>query len=165
DDVDIEGDGEEEEHPAPADSIVVALPAVDHVISAEETEPFETDESAATPSPHPAYWVTARISIRDEPPILFWSDIEIPSLPLPPILSLLLVSSPPAASPTYPLVYRVAMIRLRAEAPSTSHSPPPHIILSHTKADTLPSGTPTLLPIPLPTSSPSLMLPSADYGP
>ncbi|GKB17663.1 hypothetical protein Tco_0851586 [Tanacetum coccineum] len=56
------------------------------------------------------------------------------------------------------------MIRLRAEAPSTSHSPLPHIILSHTRADTPPSGTPPLLPIPLPTSSPSLLLPSADHG-
>ncbi|GKA84440.1 reverse transcriptase domain-containing protein [Tanacetum coccineum] len=34
-----------------------------------ETEPFETDESAATPPPHPAYRVTTRISIRDETPI------------------------------------------------------------------------------------------------
>ncbi|GJS96658.1 putative reverse transcriptase domain-containing protein [Tanacetum coccineum] len=32
------------------------------------------------------------------------------------------------------------MIRLRAEAPSTSHSPPPHIILSHTRADHPPVG-------------------------
>ncbi|GKF25681.1 hypothetical protein Tco_0081575 [Tanacetum coccineum] len=56
------------------------------------------------------------------------------------------------------------MILLRAEAPSTSHSPSPHIILSHTRADTPPSGTPPLLPIPLPTSSPSLLLPSADHG-
>ncbi|GJT11598.1 retrovirus-related pol polyprotein from transposon TNT 1-94 [Tanacetum coccineum] len=54
DDVDIEGDEEEEEHPAPVDSIVVALPAIDHAPSAEETEPFKTDESAATPPPHPA---------------------------------------------------------------------------------------------------------------
>ncbi|GKG32390.1 hypothetical protein Tco_0429900, partial [Tanacetum coccineum] len=30
---------------------------------AEETKPFKTDESAATPPPHPAYRVTARISI------------------------------------------------------------------------------------------------------
>ncbi|GJW19819.1 hypothetical protein Tco_0027255 [Tanacetum coccineum] len=59
----------EEEHPAPADSTVVALPAVDQAPSAEETELFETDESAATPPPHPAYRVTARISIRDETPI------------------------------------------------------------------------------------------------
>nr|GFD11329.1 hypothetical protein [Tanacetum cinerariifolium] len=35
---------EEEEHPAPADSVVVASTAADQVPSAEETEPFETDE-------------------------------------------------------------------------------------------------------------------------
>ncbi|GKE65181.1 hypothetical protein Tco_1519342, partial [Tanacetum coccineum] len=52
DDVDIDKDEEEEEHPAPADSIVVALPTVDHAPSAEETKPFETDESAATLPPH-----------------------------------------------------------------------------------------------------------------
>ncbi|GKG37733.1 hypothetical protein Tco_0456956, partial [Tanacetum coccineum] len=64
DDVDIEADeDEEEEHPAPADSVVVALPVADQASSAEETEQFETDESAATPPPHPAYRMTARISI------------------------------------------------------------------------------------------------------
>ncbi|GJT77162.1 hypothetical protein Tco_1043887, partial [Tanacetum coccineum] len=71
DDVDIEGDEEEEEHPTPFDSIIVAFPAVEHALSAEETKPFETDESAATPPPHPAYRVTTRKSIRDEPPIPF----------------------------------------------------------------------------------------------
>ncbi|GKE14849.1 hypothetical protein Tco_1422426, partial [Tanacetum coccineum] len=168
DDVDIKED--EEEHLAPADSTAVAFPAVKHAPSAEETEPFETDESAATPPPHPAYRVTARISIRDEPPTPFWSDTEvarllaiptpppsplspwssplpqIPSPPLPPILSPLPLSPPlpissPSlpASPTYPLRYRAVMIRLRAEAPSTSYSPPPHIILSHTRVDIPPS--------------------------
>ncbi|GJR63406.1 hypothetical protein Tco_1505568 [Tanacetum coccineum] len=72
------------------------------------------------------------------------------------------------------------MIRLRAESPSTSYSPPPNI-LSHTRAsmammrvdapstyilasqlETPPSGTPPLLPIPLPTSSPPLLLPSTN---
>ncbi|GJZ14600.1 hypothetical protein Tco_0550277 [Tanacetum coccineum] len=167
--------------------------SVDHAPFAEETEPFVTDESAATPPPHPVYWVTARISIRDEPPIPFWSDTEvarllaiptpppsplspwssplpqIPSPPLPVSPPLPLAPPPLPVSPTYPLGYRAAMIRLRAEAPSTSHSPPPHIILSHTRADTPPSGTPPsgtppLLPIPLPTSSPPLHLPSADHG-
>ncbi|GJS04291.1 hypothetical protein Tco_0320799, partial [Tanacetum coccineum] len=76
DDVDIEGD-EEEEHPAPADSITVALPTVDHAPSAKETMSFETDKSAATPPPHPAYRVTARMSIRDEPPTSFWFEAEI----------------------------------------------------------------------------------------
>ncbi|GJW17121.1 putative reverse transcriptase domain-containing protein [Tanacetum coccineum] len=179
DDVNIEGDEEEEEHPAPADSIAVALPAVDHAPSNKETEPFETDESVATPPPHPAYWVTARISIRNEPPTPFWFDTEVARLlaiptpppsplspwssPLPQIPSTPLRVSPPLASPTYPLGYRAAMIWLRAEAPSTSYSPPPHIILSHIRADTPPlgtppSGTPPLLPILLPTSSPPLHL-------
>nr|GFD40109.1 hypothetical protein [Tanacetum cinerariifolium] len=35
--------------PAPSDSVVVAPTAADQASSAEETEPFETDESAATP--------------------------------------------------------------------------------------------------------------------
>ncbi|GJX47102.1 hypothetical protein Tco_0272292 [Tanacetum coccineum] len=45
------------------------------------------------------------------------------------------------------------MIRLRAETPSTSHPLP---------SSTPPSRTPPLLPIPLPTSSPPLLLPSTD---
>ncbi|GKA09737.1 hypothetical protein Tco_0689170 [Tanacetum coccineum] len=130
-----------------------------------------TDESAATPPPHPAYRVTARISIPASVPTPVWSDVEvarllaistppssplspwssplpqIPSPPLPPIpspslplspplpvLSLVPVLSPsPPASPIRPLGYRAAMIRLRAEAASTSHSlplPPPLHLLS-----------------------------------
>nr|GFD36734.1 hypothetical protein [Tanacetum cinerariifolium] len=59
DEIDVEADEEEEEeHPAPADSVVVAPTDVDQALSAEETEPFETDESAATPPPHPAYRTT-----------------------------------------------------------------------------------------------------------
>ncbi|GKD40204.1 hypothetical protein Tco_1260411 [Tanacetum coccineum] len=83
DEVDIEADDddeEEEEHPAPADSAVVALPAADQAPSAEETEPFETDESAATPPPHPAYRVTARISIPAPVPTPIWSNAEVARL-------------------------------------------------------------------------------------
>ncbi|GKA46811.1 hypothetical protein Tco_0739694 [Tanacetum coccineum] len=171
---DEDDEEEEEEHLAPAESTAVAFLAFDHASFAEETEPFKTDESAATP-PHPAYRVTTRISIRDEPPTPFWFDTEvtrllaiptpppsplspwssplpqIPSPPLPLILSPLPVSSPfpvspplPLAppplpvSPTYLLGNRAAMIRLRAKAPSTSHLPPPHIIISHTRSDTPP---------------------------
>ncbi|GKC68379.1 hypothetical protein Tco_1100977, partial [Tanacetum coccineum] len=93
DEVDIE---EEEEHPAPTDSTTVALPAVEHSPSAEETGSFETDKSATTPPPHPAYRVTARISIRDEPPTPFWSDTEVARLlviPTPPLSPLSLWSS------------------------------------------------------------------------
>ncbi|GKA21260.1 hypothetical protein Tco_0701249, partial [Tanacetum coccineum] len=182
--VDIEANDEEEEHPAPADSTAVALPAIDQAPSAEETEPFETDESVATPPPHPAYRVTAMISIPAPVPTPVWSDAEvarllaistppsspllqIPSPPLPPILSPLpvspplpqislpplLVSSPvlvlspsPPASPIRPLGYRAARIRLRAEAASTSYSLPlpPPIILSHTRPDAPSSGTPPM---------------------
>ncbi|GKB98656.1 hypothetical protein Tco_0984793 [Tanacetum coccineum] len=177
--VDIEADDEEEEeHPTPADSTAVALPAADQAPSAEETEPFETDESAATPPPHPAYRVTARISIPAPVPTPVWSDAEVarllaistppssplspwssplPQIPSPPLPQIpsppLPVSSPvpvlspsPPASPIRPLGYRAAMIRLRAEAASTSHSLPlpPPIILSHTRPDAPSSGTPPL---------------------
>ncbi|GJZ12465.1 hypothetical protein Tco_0547695 [Tanacetum coccineum] len=167
DDVDMEADEdeEEEEHPAPADSVVVALPAADQAPSKEETEPFETDESAATPPPHPAYRMTARISIP--PPV----PTPIPSPPLPPLPSPSLPLSPPSPvlspapppSPIRSLGYRAAMIRMRAEAASTSHSLPlpPPFILSPTRSDAPSSGIPPPLPISVPTSSPPLLLPSA----
>nr|GFC60711.1 hypothetical protein [Tanacetum cinerariifolium] len=44
--------------------------------SAKETEPFETDESAATPPPHPAYRRTASISIPALVPMPAWTDSE-----------------------------------------------------------------------------------------
>ncbi|GKA00789.1 hypothetical protein Tco_0673454 [Tanacetum coccineum] len=156
DDVDIEADDEEQEDEpsAPANSTAVALPTADQAPSAEETEPFETDESAATPPPHPAYRVTARISIPAPVPTPVWSDAEIPSPPLPqipspplPVSSLVPVLSPsPPASLIRSLSYRAAMIRLRAEAASTSHLLPlqPHIILSHTRPDAPSSGIPPL---------------------
>ncbi|GKC94592.1 hypothetical protein Tco_1160034 [Tanacetum coccineum] len=131
DDVDMEADEdkEEEEHPAPADSVVVALPAIDQAPCAEETQSFETDESAATPPPHLAYRVTARISIPAPLPTPVWSDAEIPSpsLPLSPSPPSPVLSPAPPPSPIRSLGYRAVMIRLRAEAASTSHSLPlPH---------------------------------------
>nr|GEX01178.1 hypothetical protein [Tanacetum cinerariifolium] len=179
---------EEEEHPAPSNSVVVSLPAADHAPSAEETEPFETDESAATPPPHPAYRMTARISILVPVPIPAWSDSEVirllamssppssplsplssppPQIPFPPLPSILSPPSPvlsPAPPPSYihSLGYRAAMIRLQAEAASTSHSPPLLLpfILSPTRSDAPSSGIPPPLPISAPTSSPPLQLPS-----
>nr|GFC19584.1 hypothetical protein [Tanacetum cinerariifolium] len=169
DDMDIEADEEEEEeHPSPADSVVVALPATDQALSTKETEPFETDESAATPSPHLAYRMTARISIPSPLPVPAWFDSEvdrllsmsfppssplshlssppprIPFPPLPPILSLPshVLSPAPPPSPIRSLGYRVSMIRL-SDAPS--------------------SGIPPPLPISAHTSSPPLQLPSASH--
>ncbi|GJU39921.1 hypothetical protein Tco_1192878 [Tanacetum coccineum] len=167
DDMDIEADDddEEEEHLAPADSVVVALPATDQAPSAEETEPFETDESAAIPPPHPAYRVTARFSILALVPTPVWSDVEIPSpsLPLSPPSPVLSPTPPPI--PIRSLGYRAAMIRMRAEAASTSHSIPlpPPFILSPTRPDAPSLGIPPPLPISVPTSSPPLLLPSASH--
>ncbi|GKG41353.1 hypothetical protein Tco_0470565, partial [Tanacetum coccineum] len=87
------------------------------------------------------------------------------------------------ASPTHSLCYRAAMIRLRAESPSTSQPLPlpPPIILLYTRASMVMmraatpstyclaprseiplSGTPPLLPISLPTSLTPLLLLSTD---
>ncbi|GKD06941.1 hypothetical protein Tco_1186626, partial [Tanacetum coccineum] len=164
DEMDIKADEEEEEeeeHLAPTDSVVVALPATDQTPSAEETEPFKTNVSAATLPPHPAYRVTARISIPAPVPTPVWSDAEVarilaistsPSSPLPPWSSLLpqIPSSSPPLSPPSPVLspapppspipslgYRAVMIRMRAEVASTSHSLPlpPPFILSPTRLD------------------------------
>nr|GFB09154.1 hypothetical protein [Tanacetum cinerariifolium] len=150
DDIDIKADEEEEkEHPAPADSVVVASTAADQASFAKETEPFETDESAATPPPHPAYRMTARISIPTPVPLPAWSDSEVvrllamssppasplspwssppPQIPFPPLPPILSAPSPvlspaPPPSPIRSLGYRAAMIRLRAKAASTSLPP------------------------------------------
>nr|GFA19710.1 hypothetical protein [Tanacetum cinerariifolium] len=77
DDMDIMPDEEEKEHPAPADSVVVASTAADQASSADETKPFETDESATTPPPHPAYRMTARISILAPVPMPAWTNSKI----------------------------------------------------------------------------------------
>ncbi|GJX49480.1 zf-CCHC domain-containing protein [Tanacetum coccineum] len=70
--------------------------------------------------PPPAYRVTARMSIRPQTPIPFAFEEEVDRLlaiPTPP-------SPPLPASPIHPLGYRAAMIRLRADSPSTSHPLP-----------------------------------------
>ncbi|GJW95397.1 hypothetical protein Tco_0175069 [Tanacetum coccineum] len=141
---------EEEEHPALVDSV----------------------------SPPPVHRTTARISIPAQAPVPFLSEEEvdrflaistpppspltplslpllhIPSPPLPASPPLLVSSPPLPASPTHHLGYRVAMIRVRADTPSISHP---------LSSSTPPLGTPLLLPIPLHTSSPPLLLPSTNY--
>ncbi|GJX58079.1 hypothetical protein Tco_0289469 [Tanacetum coccineum] len=177
DEMDVEVDEEaEEENPAPAYPVVVALPAT--APSAEETEPFKTDESAATPPPHPAYRMTARITIPEPVPVPAWSDSEVarllaisspPASPLspwsssPPQIPFPLsppspVLTAPPPSPIRSLGYRAAMIRMRAEAAATSHSLPlpPPFILSPTRPD-----APPPMPTSAPTSLPPLLLPSA----
>ncbi|GJS58969.1 hypothetical protein Tco_0653753 [Tanacetum coccineum] len=151
---------EEEEHPAPADSVVVALPATDQAPSAEETEPSSTYTSCLMPE-------VARLALSTPPssPLSPWSSplpqIPSPSLPLSPPSPVLSPAPPP--SPIRSLGYRAAMIRMRAEAASTSHSLPlpPPFILSPTRPDAPSLGIPPPLPISVPTSSPPLLLPSA----
>ncbi|GKE59817.1 hypothetical protein Tco_1510184 [Tanacetum coccineum] len=76
--------------------------------------------------------------------------IPSPSLlvspPLPVSSPAPVLSQSPPASPIRPLSYRAAMIWLRAEAASTSHSLqlPPPFILSHTRPAAPSSGTPPL---------------------
>nr|GFB75577.1 hypothetical protein [Tanacetum cinerariifolium] len=150
DEMDIEAEEEEEDHPAPSNSVVVAPTSADQALFAKETEPFETDESATTPPPRPAYRTTARISIPAPVPMPAWTDSkvvrllaisfppasplslwslpppQIPFPPLPPIVSppSPILSPAPPPSPICSLGYRAAMIRLRDKAASTSHLPP-----------------------------------------
>ncbi|GJV86681.1 hypothetical protein Tco_1530619 [Tanacetum coccineum] len=135
---------QKEEHLAPVDSIV--LPAIDLVPSAEETEPFETDESGATPPPpHIIVLVSmtrlhrARISVRPYTPpspsiealIAEYASASTPSSPPPSSLSppFLMIPSPPLllppshTSPTYasaPVGYRAVMVQLIVASPSTT---------------------------------------------
>ncbi|GKC04991.1 putative reverse transcriptase domain-containing protein, partial [Tanacetum coccineum] len=159
---DYHAEDEEEKHPAPADSTAVALPAVDHAPSAEDTEPFETDESAATSPPHIAYHFTTRISIRDEPPTPFWSDTEVARLlaiPTPPPSPLSPWSSPLPQIPFPPLP--PILSPLPVSPPLHVSSLPPTSPIRLLDAPSL--RTPLFLHIPLPTSSPPLHLLSTDH--
>ncbi|GKA02019.1 hypothetical protein Tco_0674684 [Tanacetum coccineum] len=97
---------EEDEHLAPADYTVVALPAVDHVPSKEETEPFKTDEYAATPPSPPS-------------PLIPYSS-PLPQIPSPPLP----IPSQPPNSPTHIEVPESCLPlwkRLRFAAPTPNH--------------------------------------------
>ncbi|GJV02193.1 hypothetical protein Tco_1335762, partial [Tanacetum coccineum] len=132
---DEEDDEEEEEHLAPANSS--AIPVVDPVPSAGDTEAFETDESAPTPRP-PQIRIPfaqtrlrrARKTVRPEPPMSASMEARIaehaaaPTPPLPVASSPLPLPSPLTTSPTdagAPLGYRAAGIRMRAAAVIIDH--------------------------------------------
>nr|GFA63926.1 hypothetical protein [Tanacetum cinerariifolium] len=137
----------------------------------------EEDEEEEHLAPTDSIEVGRLLAILTLPPLPFTSY----SSPLPQIPSSPLPTSPTDART--PLGYRAAMIRLGAKSPSTSHllPLPPPIVLPYTiasmvkirvvapstyilapRSETPPSRTPPLLPIPLPTSSPPLFLPSTD---
>ncbi|GJS82120.1 hypothetical protein Tco_0748661 [Tanacetum coccineum] len=152
---DADGDEEEEEHLAPADSVVVALPATDQAPSAEETELFETDEGCQTSR-------YIYITIITTLPMVFTTspDTSRHTTLSPPSLCL-----SPAHLPSH-IVHgdiELLMIRMRAKAELLSHSLPLSLpfILSPTRPDAPLLGIPPPLPISVPTSSPPLLLPSA----
>ncbi|GJZ29040.1 putative reverse transcriptase domain-containing protein [Tanacetum coccineum] len=128
DDDDDDEEDDEEEHLAPTDSSDVL--SIDHVPSAEDTEAFETDKSAATPVPSPRRRM-ARMSVRPQIPMSDTAEALIaeyafaPTPPSPPPSPFSPLSSPlpqipsppiplpslPTTSPTYaeaPLGYRAA---------------------------------------------------------
>ncbi|GKC48028.1 hypothetical protein Tco_1065750 [Tanacetum coccineum] len=176
---DKDEDEEEEEHLRPADSVPLPVYCTTTRMSIRDQTPIpfpfeaEVDRLLAisTPPPSPLTSYSSPLPQIPSPPLPVLSPLPI----LPPLLH---------ASPIYPSGYKAAMIRLRVESPSTSHPLPLPlpIVLPYTResmamtrnaapstyilaprSETPPSGTPPLLPIPLPTSSPPLLLPSTDY--
>ncbi|GJW91277.1 putative reverse transcriptase domain-containing protein [Tanacetum coccineum] len=125
-------DEEEEEHLAPADSS--AIPVVDPVPSAGDTEAFETDESAPIPRSSQirvpfsqTRLCRVRKTVRLEPPMSPSMKARIaeyavaPTPPLPVASPPLPLPSPLTTSPTNvgaPLGYRAARIWMRAAAVS-----------------------------------------------
>ncbi|GJV15610.1 hypothetical protein Tco_1360933 [Tanacetum coccineum] len=172
--VDIKANDEEEEHLAPIDSTDVALLVADQAPSAEETKLFETDESAATPPPHPAYRVTARISILAPVPTPVWSDTEVARLlaiSTPPS-SLLSPWSSPLPQIPFPPLPLIPSLSLPLSPPLPVSAPPPaspirplgyRAVMIWLRAEAASTShslpLPPLSPKPAPTSSPQLLLP------
>ncbi|GJR61606.1 hypothetical protein Tco_1503768 [Tanacetum coccineum] len=133
-------DEEREEHLAPTDSL--AIPVIDLVPLAEDTEAFKTDEAAPTHVPSLRRH-TARMAVRPQTPVPLPSEAEVErliALPIPPPSLLTLLSSPlpQISSPPLP------------PPPSSLHLPP---------------LVPTSLPIPLSLLPPlpaSLFIPPVD---
>nr|GEV96409.1 hypothetical protein [Tanacetum cinerariifolium] len=180
-----------EEHPLPAAvSPTIDLPSYITKSDPEEDPEEEDDEDPEEdPADYPT---NSDDDDKEEKSSGYDFDDEellaIPTSPPSPLTSYSLplpqIPSPPIpASLTHPLGYKAAMIWLRAESPSTSHPLllPPPIVIPYTRAsmammkadspftyilaprsETPPSRTPPFLPIPLPTSSPPLLLPSTN---
>ncbi|GKB22410.1 hypothetical protein Tco_0861811 [Tanacetum coccineum] len=104
----------------------------------DEEEEEEEHPALVDSVPPPVYRVMARMFIRAQTPISLPSDIKVARL--------LAIPTPPP-SPLSPFCYDPAESRDTIYFPSTTIEYPP-------------SGTPPLLPIPLPTPSPPLLLPS-----
>ncbi|GJW19607.1 hypothetical protein Tco_0027043 [Tanacetum coccineum] len=128
-----------EEQPLPAaDSPTHQSPG--YIPESDPEEDLEEDDEE-DPEEDPADYPADRGDDDDDAEDEHLAPAEpaaIPSPPLPASPPASVLPASPPASPIRPLGYRAAMIRLRAETPSTSH------------------------PLPLPTSSPPLQLLSSD---
>nr|GEX20914.1 reverse transcriptase domain-containing protein [Tanacetum cinerariifolium]GEX27344.1 reverse transcriptase domain-containing protein [Tanacetum cinerariifolium] len=159
---------EEEEHPTLADFVVA--PAVDPVLSSEDTELFEMDEFAPTP-PSPAgggretFCLTYTTTITTHLTITPFAEERLARCLATPALP----SSPhpivphPYGSPNHvrlPRGFRAIVGRLRASSPSTHHplhrSPPLPPLPSSLY---LPLPVPTSFPLPSPPLPASLFIP------
>ncbi|GJX61221.1 hypothetical protein Tco_0294121, partial [Tanacetum coccineum] len=130
-------DDKEEEHLALADS--PAIPVIDLVPSAEDTEVFKTDEATPTHVPSPRRHM-ARMSVRPQTPVPFPSEVEVERL-----LALPILPPSPLSSPLH-------------QIPSPPLPPPP-------SSQHLPLPVPTSLPLPLSPLPPlpaSLFIPPVD---
>nr|GEX24200.1 putative reverse transcriptase domain-containing protein [Tanacetum cinerariifolium] len=152
---------EEEEHVALTIPALALHSSISPSEDSDQPEPFEKGETAATPPPS-VYRVITRISIRPHIPMPFCLELEVerllaiptPSLslvsptsyPLPPFLMPLPIFT--LLPPPLPIILprtRASMVLMRSAAPSTFVLAP--------RSRTPPIGTPSLLPIPLPTTS------------
>ncbi|GKC59817.1 hypothetical protein Tco_1087415 [Tanacetum coccineum] len=119
-----EEDDEEEEHLALADS--PAVPVIDTVPSAEDTEAFETDEVAPTPVPLPRRHM-ARMSVRPQTPVPLPSQAKVErllALPIPPPSLLTSLSSPLPQIPSPPLPPPPSLLHLPPLLPALLFIPP-----------------------------------------
>ncbi|GJW43160.1 hypothetical protein Tco_0071959 [Tanacetum coccineum] len=140
-----EEDEEEEEHLAPADPSVETMTTVNQGMSVEEIERVVAQRVANAIEAIAIYETKTNIARKS----MIQTERKEDKV---------------AENASNKRKWKAVMIRLRAEAPSTSYSLqlPPPIILSHTRSDAPSSETPPLLPIPAPTSSPPLLLPSTN---
>ncbi|GJU15214.1 hypothetical protein Tco_1143180 [Tanacetum coccineum] len=141
-----EGEDEEEEHLASADSIP---PPQTGTRGARITVQLQPPTASSTEALIAAAAATLSLPLHPSSPLTSYS-LPLPQIPSPP-----LPLPPPIILPRT----RESMAMMRAAAPFTYILAPRSSTLS---SGIPPSGTPHILPIPLPTSLPPMLLPSTD---
>ncbi|GKA39519.1 hypothetical protein Tco_0732070, partial [Tanacetum coccineum] len=134
---------EDKEHLTLADPVLA--PVVDHVPSSEETEPFETDESATTPPSPPAGRTTTWMFVRPQSPMPSLSEVEVKrllALPTPPP-SPLISLSPPSVEERFARCLAAPALPLPPLPPLPSSLYLPQLVPT-----SLPAPSPPLPPLP-----------------